>query len=338
MFCDIYSVTYKQVPRTNEEGGEDEEPIGANAMLNRNIRIALSSWQKALWKLPCCCEGTPPENVYKKLTFDVNVIGSVSAATLLNRHALEKIRDTQLAESLNKKFSVSVSGSAAPQKEGESDRHLQLQSRIVSSLQHEKKKKPKKRRKKKTTGTDTAGEADLEDDEDSDVVVSSTLQESMRMSLPELLNSIKKTAKCNDADERGSRFSHATVFSQEDSLSIAAEAVAVSLMNVAGSSSSSGGFSSVALSAEHAARLQRIQREGLEAAQKFAAMDLQDRKAQQEMEEQNRQEQLQSVKTEVAELQEVGASLSFLSCCSNGCGAELLTFTIVVFCHFWFLF
>jgi hypothetical protein len=138
----------------------------------------------------------------------------------------------------------------------------------------------------------------------------------MNMSFQELVKSIANSHATANGDNnagkeehRGGRFSHATIFSQEDSAVVTTSVsnVAISEAVIAAAASTPGtSFNPSSLSAEHAAKLASITKDGIEAAQKFAKMDLQERKAQMELEEQKRQAELQAAKTDIEDLTEVG--------------------------------
>ncbi len=313
---DLLKWIIDKVPRTQEEGGA-EEILGANAILNRNIMKSLQSWQKSLWRLPVCEEGKPPVSIYKKISFTSTASGSFSAARLLHKHSLDKIRDAQITERMNRKFKGSNSkggnaGDANDDGFGAENAKV-LQQKILASL---KEKTEKKNQASSSSaagggGIDGSGDSAFGDD-DSNLSAAARAEAQMNMSFQELVAGIASSAGGdngeNKDDHRGGRFSHATVFSQEESAVVTNSSSGVSVSNAVIAAASATGFNAAGLNAEHAAKLASITKDGIEAAQKFAKMDLQERKAQMELEEQDRQQQLQTTKTEIEDLGEVGKS------------------------------
>lgn len=105
-----------------------------------------------------------------------------------------------------------------------------------------------------------------------------------------------------DEEGRGGRFAHATMFSQESGDPIVTAGGAITLVAGGASSLSGGDLTRAANDAAYAAKLASIAKDGIEAAQKFAKMDLQERKAQLEKEDQQRQEELQVVRNDILDL------------------------------------
>lgn len=127
----------EKVPRTHEEGVE--EILGANALLNRNILHALQDWQKSLWHLPSALHGKPPCNKYKKIAFHQR---QNLASTLLNRHAMEKVIDTQLTEKMNRKFTQKDSNHHVSSDDAilSNENTALFEKRLIASLKEVEKK------------------------------------------------------------------------------------------------------------------------------------------------------------------------------------------------------
>ena len=114
--------------------------------------------------------------------------------------------------------------------------------------------------------------------------------------------------RSGEEETRGGRFAHATVFSQEngDPMLTAGGTItmgpSLAALGIQENFSASVDPAKAAADAAYAAKLASIAKGGIEAAQKFAKMDLQERKAQMEKDEQQRQEELQVVRNDIQDL------------------------------------
>lgn len=306
---DLLKWIVDKLPRHADEG--TEEILGANAILNRNITQSLLKWQKTLWTLPSCQAGKPLTNIYKRIPFslqDGNNREVNLAASLLNRHALEKAIDHRKAEALNRRFmKVGGSSSTAGGKDGatgagndESDESQILMSKVLGSLKEadDNVKAAQKRSaagaagNKDTSTAGTDGEGEVESGDNSS---KSQTGAQMALSFQELIKTITENQvndKEGSEDYRGSRFAHATVFAQEaDDGGINAAVRALGTLQVDSSNPNGPSALSGSIAAANAAL----------AAGGEPAPVL-DRKAQLELEEKQRQDEIRSIRNEIENL------------------------------------
>jgi hypothetical protein len=220
---DLLKWIVDKLPRSTEEEGNDEI-LGANAILNRNITHSLMKWQKSLWSLPSCQSGKPLTNIYQKFSFSLNNSSNNFATRLINQHSLEKVKELRKTEELNRRF---LQASEDNNTTGGKDDSKALMERILSSLRNSDdslkafgSSSSSSSMKGKGTATSSSTADNGTDDENVNLDGSSKSKTASQMNLTfqELIKSIQQeaAAKGNDNDDnhgddyRGSRFAHAT--------------------------------------------------------------------------------------------------------------------------------
>lgn len=207
----------QKLPRSEEEIAE--ESLGANAILNRRIMTALNAWKKQPWRLSFCADGTPLRNIYhteplkttspdtsKKVT-TVNVLNScsiqkiASEPSIFERHTLECIYDVLYASKLEDDFADNdeISGSRKNKRKDGSGASEMIQNVVRNAISAAK-------QSYNFNGGKPLGPFDKKAEQ-----FNKTLQELITDASSE--GSTKSFA-------RGTRFSHATEFSEELSASI----------------------------------------------------------------------------------------------------------------------
>jgi hypothetical protein len=179
-------------------------------------------WQKSLWQLPSCQSGKPLTNIYQKFSFSLNNSSNNFATKLINKHSLEKVKESRKTEELNRRFLQ-----AGSDETGGGDDSKALMERIMSSLRNADdslkaiSSSSSSSMKGKGSGTSSSTiDNNGEDDENKNDDGSSKSKTASQMNLTfqELIKSIQQeaAAKGNDNDDnhrddyRGSRFAHAT--------------------------------------------------------------------------------------------------------------------------------
>jgi hypothetical protein len=268
---DLLKWLMEKIPRSADE--RTEELLGANALMNRNITKALQQWQKSLWKVHFCQSGKPLRNVYHRIPFSSSSSTSF-ASSLLNKHAQEKIRDARRTEEVNRKYLNSKSSGGNSANDEETLHGNALMQKVIASL---------KATEKKRGGA--AGDNGANDDKTSS---------QLNLSLQELIGNItdagEKGNTANDDNGRSTRFAHAAKFSQE-----AGETTGISSSMIGAASSSDERLGDIS---------SRVEDAEFDAAASVA-MTPQERKAQLEAEEQKRQVELQALKQEIQDIQEI---------------------------------
>jgi hypothetical protein len=268
---DLLKWLMEKIPRSADEG--TEELLGAHALMNRNITKALQQWQKSLWKVHFCQSGKPLRNVYHRTPFSSSSSTSF-ASSLLNKHAQEKVRDVRRAEEVNRKYLNSKRSGGNNADDDEAFHGDALFQKVVASLKAVEKKRG-----------GPAGDNIASEDKSSS---------QLNLSLQELIGNItdagEKGHTGNDENGRSTRFAHAAKFSQEGGETLG---ISSSMISAVSSSGENAGDNS-----------SRVGNAVFDAAA-LVALTPQERKAQLEAEEQKRQVELQALKQEILEIQEV---------------------------------
>jgi hypothetical protein len=283
----------EKIPRSAEEG--TEELLGANAMLNRNVTKSLQAWQQSTWKLPFCQTGKPLKNVYYKISFS-SFDNQNFAVGLLSRNAFEKIADARLAEEVNRKF-YAAGGNNKANEDLEFGGGDSFTQRIFAALKNVDKRTNNNNSTNSSsstttllTGNDSSLMATIEDKSASQ----------LNLSLQDLISSIEHSQQqLEQQDEeggRGTRFAHATMFSQENHDVISSSTTTVNFSSILSSSSSTNNN----MTDETTTTTASIS-DSYESTNK-PALSIQDRKLQMEQEEQRRQQEIQQLKQEIQDL------------------------------------
>lgn len=275
----------QRLPRTDEERAE--EVLGANALLNKRVITSLLAWRQVQWRLPHCATGTPMRNIYhrqpvvtvssKKLSDpDIRTVFRGTAAekvavepSIFERHSLERLKDATLEIDL---ADLDATEGTANSKAG----------RINAIVK------------------DAISAARGGGLESGDLRASQ-----LSMSLQDLIASIGNESSHDGSKlERGTRFTHASEFSQEQRVSLGA----VNTSNYLNASLAG-------LNAEDAAiRRAKLEQEEKERAEELENMDRRIQAKQEKVEALQRQEsnassKIRQLESELAALLTEGEQL-----------------------------
>ena len=214
----------QKLPQSQEEIAE--ESLGANAILNRRIMSALNTWKKQPWRLSVCADGTPLRNIYNieplkttsilsKLSSDntknistIDIFNNCSAQkiasepSIFEKHTLECIYDSLYASKLEDDFAGNddVSGSRKGKRKDGNGASEMIQNVVRNAISAAK-------QSYNFNGGKPLGLFDKK-------------AEQFNKTLQELIADASSEGSIKSNFARGTRFSHATEFSEELSASI----------------------------------------------------------------------------------------------------------------------
>eukprot|EP01038_Epipyxis_sp_PR26KG_P006336 gene6336-8723_t len=283
----------EKLPRIEEAA---EEFLGPNAILNRKISNSLSEWKQQSWRLPNCCKGIPQRSIYSTNQFQTiprllgkdrmkssqifktaSNAGYSASSSIIERHTLELVNDSMYAKRLEDDFEIGdetdelVGNNGINGNSNKKDTKLGLENYSVA-MKSNIKNALKQALQKSTAlkqGMISSNEA---------YDIQSSFSSNKSKNLQELIQNITDdfgTSSSSTKGDRGTRFSHATEFSQEQSSS----ASITKSFSDANSSSSTSGINS-------------NNKSGLTSGGNDS-----DRKAQEEQEDISRQKELDSIKS-----------------------------------------